>query len=96
LTLQERREKLNGELRKERERARSERLLKAIGKLNPDMTLIRQAQMRKEALKEAGQRWSDWLQLTDQTNEQRGTMLERLFLQHEIMTNLEVQLPNEG
>jgi hypothetical protein len=95
LTLQGRREKLNADLRKERERHQTERLLKAIGKLNPDMTLIRQAQMRKEELREAGERWKEWLQLTDQTNETRGTMLERLFLQHEIMSNLQVQLPNE-
>jgi hypothetical protein len=51
--------------------------------------------MRKEELKEAGEKWSEWLQLTDQANEPRGTMLERLFLQHEIMSNLQVQLPNE-
>jgi hypothetical protein len=96
LTLDRRREVLNGELRKAREKYQAERLVKAIGKLNPDMTLIRQAQMRKEQLREAGERWTEWLRLTDETNEARGTMLERLFLQHEIMSNLQVQLPNEG
>jgi hypothetical protein len=93
--LNERRERLNEEMRRERLRRQTKKLKKAVDKLNPDVVLSRRVQVQKELLVDATTRWTKWLELTDQTNDNRGTMLERLFLAHESMANLQVQLPNE-
>jgi hypothetical protein len=82
-------------MRRERLRRQTKKLKKAVDKLNPDVVLSRRVQVQKELLVDATTRWTKWLELTDQTNDNRGTMLERLFLAHESMANLQVQLPNE-
>jgi hypothetical protein len=94
--VEERRQKRTARLQKEREKGQAKRLSSAISKLNPDATLIRQARMRMEQLKGGETQWREWQVVTDQANEARGTMLERFFLQHENMANLQGALTDDA
>jgi hypothetical protein len=93
--LNEQQERLGAEVRRERLRQQTKKLKKVVDKLSPGVVLSKRVQMQKALLINSTKKWAEWIKATEQTNATRGTMLERVFLEHESMANIQVQLLND-
>lgn len=76
-----RRETMQDEYRREREMRVAKRIQPVIDQLAESNAIMAKSLYSKKAeLRRREHEWQRWLDLTEQTNEMRGTMLERLFL----------------
>lgn len=77
------RDRLNREIRREKQRECTHKLSKIISTMNREFEVENKNKNRKAALRRNERKWINWLSLTEQTNRIRPTMLEREYLYNE-------------
>ena len=72
-------EKLNNDMRKLREQRYTQKIKSMIDEMNPDQNFASRARQKKENLLKLEKSWKKWLRLTEQTQQNKECMLERIY-----------------
>lgn len=87
--VEERRQKLNSQIRKEKSKEQTKRLQATLLRLQPTIGAKKHADKARKDMRAHHRKWMRWLKLTEQANDMRLTMLERIYADHENITSPE-------